>query len=60
MASRVRQIPLGTSDFRKVRQAGAVYVDKTHFITDVLDSQIEVLLLPRPRRDASARQSSNG
>ncbi len=41
---------IGTSDFCKIRRAGARYVDKTGFIVDVLRAEAEVLLLPRPRR----------
>lgn len=45
------RIPIGISDFRKLREAGCEYVDKTHFITEFIDRRgIEVLLLPRPRR----------
>lgn len=41
---------LGESDFRKIREMGAGYVDKTHFISQVLDDMSTVLLFPRPRR----------
>ena len=43
-------LPLGISDFRKLRESGAVYVDKTDFITQVLATTKEVILVPRPRR----------
>lgn len=44
-------IPLGISDFRKLRNGGFTYIDKTRLITEVIDHLgIEVLLLPRPRR----------
>lgn len=42
--------PIGISDFRKVREGGLAYVDKTPLIEDVLRAGAEVLLLPRPRR----------
>jgi len=42
--------PIGHSDFRKLRRAGATYVDKTSLVGDVLRASAEVLLLPRPRR----------
>ncbi len=42
--------PLGTSDFLKLRRAGATYVDKTALIAEVVQAQAKVLLLPRPRR----------
>jgi hypothetical protein len=45
------RIPLGIDDFRKLRESGLTYVDKTQLVCDVLDlAGIEVLLLPRPRR----------
>lgn len=44
------RFPIGTSDFRKLRQQGLIYVDKSAFICDVIDSSAEVLLIPRPRR----------
>lgn len=44
--------PIGISDFEKMRtsETALVYVDKTQFITDVLQSSSEVMLFPRPRR----------
>ena len=41
---------LGISDFRKLREEGADYVDKTDFISQLLAEPTEVLLFPRPRR----------
>lgn len=41
---------LGESDFRKIREKGAGYIDKTSFISEVLDDMNAVLLFPRPRR----------
>ena len=44
-------IPVGIEDFRKIREAGLAYVDKSRFITELLDAPgTEVVLLPRPRR----------
>jgi hypothetical protein len=43
-------IPIGLSDFRKLREPGVHYVDKTEFVAGVLASRDEVLLFPRPRR----------
>ena len=42
--------PIGISDFRLLREAGAHYVDKTAFIEEILASPTQVLLFPRPRR----------
>jgi hypothetical protein len=44
------RLPIGISDFRKLREPGVIYVDKTDFVTQVLASRREVVLLPRPRR----------
>ncbi len=41
---------LGASDYLKTRRSGALYVDKTRLVADVLAANAEVLLLPRPRR----------
>ncbi len=45
-----RPIPIGIDDFRKLREQGMEYVDKSGLIREVLDKGAEVLLLPRPRR----------
>ncbi len=43
--------PAGPSDFRRLREDGLHYVDKTRLIRIVLDEKgRDVLLLPRPRR----------
>lgn len=46
------RIPLliGQSDFAQFRRAGAYYVDKSGFIQEVIESAMQVLLLPRSRR----------
>ncbi|EYF06768.1 AAA family ATPase [Chondromyces apiculatus] len=50
MRHKVR-VPIGIDDFRKVRELGLEYVDKTHLALELLDKEgVEVLLLPRPRR----------
>ncbi|MBK9263658.1 MAG: AAA family ATPase [Polyangiaceae bacterium] len=43
-------MPSVTRIFRELREAGFSYVDKTSFITEVLDDSSKVLLFPRPRR----------
>ena len=51
MASEPRpRLPIGISDFRKLREPGIIYVDKTDFVTQVLESRQQVVLVPRPRR----------
>jgi hypothetical protein len=42
--------PIGISDFRKLREQGLTYVDKTASIAQMLAATPEVLLFPRPRR----------
>jgi hypothetical protein len=44
------QLPIGISDFAKLRECGAYYIDKTQFIVDLLATPTEAVLLPRPRR----------
>ncbi len=46
----VRPIRLGQADFRRIREEGSYYVDKTGLVREVLDAPYTVLLLPRPRR----------
>ncbi len=43
-------ILLGESDFRCVREDGALYVDKTALVREVISAPAQVLLYPRPRR----------
>jgi hypothetical protein len=45
------RIPIGHDDFRKLREEGLEYVDKSDMIRDlILRSGAEVVLFPRPRR----------
>lgn len=44
------RLPLGTSDFAKIRREGSYYVDKTGLATELIRGSSEVVLLPRPRR----------
>lgn len=45
------KIPVGISDFHKLRQNEYYYVDKTNLIKELLESRIaEVTLITRPRR----------
>ena len=44
-------IPIGIDDFRKVRELGLEYVDKSGLIQEIVDRPgTEVFLVPRPRR----------
>ena len=42
-------IKIGTSDFRKLREQGGYYVDKSRFVAAVIQGS-EIIVLPRPRR----------
>ena len=44
------RLPIGISSFKKLRENDYYYIDKTHFIRDVIEAPAEALLLPRPRR----------
>ncbi|MDM8558932.1 AAA family ATPase [Candidatus Parabeggiatoa sp. HSG14] len=44
------KLPIGVSDFRKLRENNYYYIDKSLFIKEVINRSSEVLLLPRPRR----------
>jgi hypothetical protein len=51
MASKPRlRLPIGISDFRELRGPGTIYVDKTDFVAQVIESRQKVVLVPRPRR----------
>ena len=43
-------MPIGKSDFAKVRTAGDYYIDKTMLIEQIASSGAEVTLFTRPRR----------
>ncbi|MEK8018964.1 MAG: AAA family ATPase, partial [Candidatus Parabeggiatoa sp.] len=45
-----QKLPIGVSDFKKLRENDYYYIDKSLFIKEVIDRATEVLLLPRPRR----------
>ncbi len=44
------RLPIGVSDFRKLRENNFYYVDKSSFIIEVIEASAEIILLPRPRR----------
>ncbi|MDM8516685.1 AAA family ATPase [Desulfobacterales bacterium HSG16] len=43
-------MPIGVSDFKKLREQKFFYIDKTDFIREIVEASAEVILLPRPRR----------
>ena len=46
----VRPLPIGVQDFKKVRDEGYLYVDKSDLIPQILSQKSEVYLYTRPRR----------
>ena len=44
------KIPVGISDFKKLREDGYYYIDKSGLIADLLTNNSEVTLITRPRR----------
>lgn len=44
------KIPVGISDFKKLRENGYYYIDKSGLIADLLTNNSEVTLITRPRR----------
>ena len=47
---KVLNIPVGISNFEKIRNNGFYYVDKTGLIEELLKTEAEVTLITRPRR----------
>ena len=45
-----RPLPIGVQDFKKVRDEGYLYVDKSDLIPQILSQKSEVYLYTRPRR----------
>ena len=45
-----KKVPIGPSDFRKLREGNYHYVDKSLLIQEIMDAPAEILLLTRPRR----------
>ena len=43
-------IPVGISDFEKIRNDKFYYVDKTRLVTELLNTKAEVTFITRPRR----------
>ena len=46
----MRPLPIGVDDFKKIRENGYYYVDKSLFIKELIDNRSEVSLFMRPRR----------
>ncbi len=50
MANKRKKLPIGTSDFEKLRRQDLYYVDKSLLAEEVIKDAGRVILLPRPRR----------
>ena len=46
----MKKIPIGRSNFKELIEDNFYYIDKTDFISEIVDSSAKVILLPRPRR----------
>ncbi len=49
-ASKMKKLDLGNSDFKSIIENNNYFVDKSLFVKAVIESQSQVLLIPRPRR----------
>ena len=45
-----QKLPIGISSFKRLREEGCVYVDKTKFAFELIDSGHRLFFLSRPRR----------
>ena len=45
-----RYLPVGLQSFEEIRERGAVYVDKTQYVAELVDGGYYVTTLCRPRR----------
>ncbi len=43
-------IAIGVDDFKNLREKGSYFVDKSLFIEDIMSSDSDIMLFPRPRR----------
>jgi len=46
----MKKLELGNSDFKSIIENNNYFVDKSLFIQEIIDSQSQIILLPRPRR----------
>lgn len=49
-AARLKGIPIGIDDFKKLIEKDCMFVDKSLFIKEIMDDAAEVKLITRPRR----------
>ncbi|MGL5085815.1 MAG: AAA family ATPase, partial [Clostridium sp.] len=46
----IKNINLGTSDFKKIIDSNSYFIDKTLIVKEFLEDTVEIVLVPRPRR----------
>ncbi len=46
----MKKLPIGISNFKELIEENYYYIDKTNFISEIVDSSAKIILLPRPRR----------
>ena len=46
----MQKLPIGLSDFKKLREKNYYFIDKTELIAEILREHNEIILIPRPRR----------
>lgn len=46
----MKKLPIGVSEFKKIRDYDLYYSDKTNFIAEIYKESAEVILITRPRR----------
>ena len=47
---RLKEMPIGIEDFKKLRDRGCYFVDKTMMLKELIDDESDVKLFTRPRR----------
>lgn len=47
---KIKKLPVGVSDFKRIIEDNYMYVDKTLFIKEILDKGDTIIIIPRPRR----------
>ena len=46
----MQKLPIGLSDFKKLRQRNYYFVDKSELIAEIINENNDVILITRPRR----------
>ncbi|WP_456325568.1 AAA family ATPase, partial [Desulfonauticus submarinus] len=46
----MQKLPIGESDFKKLKEKNCYLVDKSDFIAEIIRENNDIILIPRPRR----------